>query len=333
MVVGRTASRSASARTHTWPREFDITDAVRPGEERPAAGRRQVVRRDVHRGPGPVVARRDHPAGVPLRHAAGASGRRAGRRRRRGPAADRRRCRRRGSADRRGSARLVGLDRARRRRAGRPAVGERPGLAAPARRRVAGRGRPGSPTTRRPRRVDPPGGRGRPGRGRRGRPGTARSPPRSAATAARSAWAGLRIEARVEGVEPWTAQTPALYPLTVSLHDPDGAVVETASYRVGFRSVEIAGVDLLVNGARPYIRGINRHDSDPWTGRTLTAEQIRADLVTHQAVRLQRRPHLALPERPGAARPRRRARPVRHRRGRHRVPRLRPPPRRPTRAT
>ncbi len=89
-----------------------------------------------------------------------------------------------------------------------------------------------------------------------------------------------RIETRVEEVEPWTVQTPRLYPLTVSLHDPDGTVVETASYRVGFRSVEISGVDLLVNGVRPYIRGINRHDSDPWTGRTLTADQIRADLVT-----------------------------------------------------
>ena len=35
--------------------------------ERPAPDRRQVVRRDVHRGPGPVVARRHHALGVPVR--------------------------------------------------------------------------------------------------------------------------------------------------------------------------------------------------------------------------------------------------------------------------
>ncbi len=89
-----------------------------------------------------------------------------------------------------------------------------------------------------------------------------------------------RIETQADAVEPWTPSTPRLYPLTVRLHDPDGQVVETSSYRVGFRTVEVRGTDLLVNGARPYLRGINRHDADPWTGRTLTADQLRADLVT-----------------------------------------------------
>ena len=48
--------------------EFDLTDVVRAGRRpRPAADGRQVVRRVVRRGPGPVVARRDHAAGVPVR--------------------------------------------------------------------------------------------------------------------------------------------------------------------------------------------------------------------------------------------------------------------------
>ena len=88
----------------------------------------------------------------------------------------------------------------------------------------------------------------------------------------------LRMSAAVPGVRPWSAETPVLHPLTVTLHDPDGAPVEQASYRIGFRTVEIVGTDLLVNGRRVYLRGVNRHDVHPDTGRVLTADQMREDL-------------------------------------------------------
>ncbi len=80
-------------------------------------------------------------------------------------------------------------------------------------------------------------------------------------------------------VATWTPDTPSLYGLTVRLLRPDGSVVEEATDRVGFRRVEIRGLDLLVNGVRPYIRGVNRHDFDQRTGRVVTADQMRADLV------------------------------------------------------
>lgn len=88
----------------------------------------------------------------------------------------------------------------------------------------------------------------------------------------------LHLSATVPGVRPWSAETPELYPLTVTLHDPDGAVVQQASYRIGFRTVEVVGTDLLVNGRRVYLRGVNRHDVHPDTGRVLTPAQMRADL-------------------------------------------------------
>jgi len=88
----------------------------------------------------------------------------------------------------------------------------------------------------------------------------------------------LRMSTTVPGVRPWSAETPVLYPLTVTLQDPDGAEVERASYRIGFRTVEIVGTDLLVNGRRVYLRGVNRHDVHPDTGRVLTPDQLRADL-------------------------------------------------------
>ncbi|HEY7589636.1 MAG TPA: glycoside hydrolase family 2 TIM barrel-domain containing protein, partial [Candidatus Limnocylindrales bacterium] len=83
----------------------------------------------------------------------------------------------------------------------------------------------------------------------------------------------------VPGVEPWSAEQPRLYPLTVRLVDPEGRTVEQVAYRVGFRRVEIRGVDLLVNGARVFVRGVNRHDFDQRTGRVVSVESMRADLV------------------------------------------------------
>src|SRR4029453_17152899 len=58
-----------------------------------------------------------------------------------------------------------------------------------------------------------------------------------------------------------------------------GAVVDGARVQVVFRRVEIKGLDLLVNGARVFLRGVNRHDFDQHTGRVLSPQSMRADLV------------------------------------------------------
>lgn len=92
-------------------------------------------------------------------------------------------------------------------------------------------------------------------------------------------WAEPRFSTVVPDVVPWTDETPALSALDVVLHDADGAELDRTRIRVGFRDVAIAGRDLLVNGVRVMIRGVNRHDFDPRTGRTVTAGQMRADLV------------------------------------------------------
>ncbi|MDW4908905.1 glycoside hydrolase family 2 TIM barrel-domain containing protein [Streptomyces sp. ADMS] len=88
-----------------------------------------------------------------------------------------------------------------------------------------------------------------------------------------------RMCARVPGVRTWTAETPELYGLTVRLHRADGTVADTSYRRIGFRDVEIVGRDLLVNGERIYVRGVNRHDFHPLTGRTVSRNDMRADLV------------------------------------------------------
>lgn len=88
-----------------------------------------------------------------------------------------------------------------------------------------------------------------------------------------------RLLTTVADVRTWNAEEPELYDLTVRLHRADGTVADTSRHRIGFRGVEIVGRDLLVNGERVYIRGVNRHDFHPLTGRTVTYDDMRADLA------------------------------------------------------
>lgn len=88
-----------------------------------------------------------------------------------------------------------------------------------------------------------------------------------------------RLLATVSDVRTWNAETPELYDLTVRLHRCDGTVADTSRHRIGFRDVEVVGRDLLVNGERVFVRGVNRHDFHPLTGRTVSYEDMRADLV------------------------------------------------------
>ena len=90
----------------------------------------------------------------------------------------------------------------------------------------------------------------------------------------------VRWHLSIPSVSTWNAESPVLHALTVTLRSPAGEIAETATFRVGFRRVEVVGRDLLVNGQRVYIRGVNRHDFDQHTGRVVSAEAMRADLVT-----------------------------------------------------
>jgi beta-galactosidase len=89
----------------------------------------------------------------------------------------------------------------------------------------------------------------------------------------------VRLEARVPGVTPWSSEVPALRTLEVLLRDPQGVVVERVTRRVGFRRVEVRGAELLINGRAVLIRGVNRHDFDPATGRVVSVDDMRADVV------------------------------------------------------
>src|SRR5207245_7057328 len=73
--------------------------------------------------------------------------------------------------------------------------------------------------------------------------------------------------ARVSNPLKWTAETPNLYKLLLSLQDRTGKVYEVIPVTVGFREVAIRDGNLLVNGKRIFIKGVNRHEFDPDRGQ------------------------------------------------------------------
>ena len=77
----------------------------------------------------------------------------------------------------------------------------------------------------------------------------------------------------------WTAETPDLYTLVLSLRDPDGDIVEADSCKVGFRKLEIRAGRFLVNGQPVRLRGVNRHEIDPDTGHAVSEARMLQDIT------------------------------------------------------
>ena len=89
----------------------------------------------------------------------------------------------------------------------------------------------------------------------------------------------LEFTIKVPNISPWSAESPTLYDVEYELVDPTGQVIEITTQKVGFRRVEIKGNELLVNGQPVIFYGINRHDFNRETGRVLTRDLMRQDLL------------------------------------------------------
>ncbi len=75
-----------------------------------------------------------------------------------------------------------------------------------------------------------------------------------------------RFSLRVRAPRQWTAETPYLYRLLLTLTDRTGRAIEVVPATVGFREIEIKGGRLLVNGRAVLFKGVNRHEHSPDTG-------------------------------------------------------------------
>ena len=86
------------------------------------------------------------------------------------------------------------------------------------------------------------------------------------------------MEERIASPEKWSAEHPALYTLVLTLRDGAGRVAEARSCKVGFRDIRRRGRELLINGVPVKLYGVNRHDHDPYAGKTVSRELMEKDV-------------------------------------------------------
>lgn len=76
----------------------------------------------------------------------------------------------------------------------------------------------------------------------------------------------------------WSPEDPYLYRLLLTLYDAAGRVVEVTGCNVGFRQVELRDQQFFLNGVSIKMKGVNRHEHDPDTGRAISLERMIQDI-------------------------------------------------------
>ncbi|MEG1738658.1 MAG: glycoside hydrolase family 2 TIM barrel-domain containing protein [Odoribacter sp.] len=88
----------------------------------------------------------------------------------------------------------------------------------------------------------------------------------------------VAFSAIIPKVAPWTAETPHLYQLMISLSEND-KTTEYVPFRVGFRRLEMKGNQFLVNGRPILIKGVNIHEHNENTGHIVSETDMRKDFT------------------------------------------------------
>ncbi|MBQ8961440.1 MAG: DUF4981 domain-containing protein [Ruminococcus sp.] len=113
------------------------------------------------------------------------------------------------------------------------------------------------------------------------------------------AWSGrtAQITTQVKAPKLWSAETPNIYALVLSLIDESGTVQEIVSSQLGFREIGFTSTQvdsdynvttkswqpITINGKRLLLKGVNRHDTDPFHGKAVSQEVLREDIRLMQA--------------------------------------------------
>lgn len=86
------------------------------------------------------------------------------------------------------------------------------------------------------------------------------------------------FEQSIKKPSQWSNETPTLYTTVISLVDANGKIVESTSCKTGFRTVEIKNGQLLVNGQRIMVHGVNLHEHHHINGHVVDRETMLQDI-------------------------------------------------------
>ena len=76
----------------------------------------------------------------------------------------------------------------------------------------------------------------------------------------------VSFSGRLPNIAKWSAESPALYDLIITLKDESGKPLALTGSKIGFRKVEIKNAQLMVNGMPILVKGVNRHEHDDVEG-------------------------------------------------------------------
>ena len=88
-----------------------------------------------------------------------------------------------------------------------------------------------------------------------------------------------RISIDIDGVRLWSPDSPYLYKVVMTLLSPDGEILDTEYSRTGFRKIDVSNGIVELNGKRLIVKGVNRHEHDSRSGRTLSREIMLDEII------------------------------------------------------
>lgn len=87
----------------------------------------------------------------------------------------------------------------------------------------------------------------------------------------------LNLSGTVSNPLKWTAETPNLYTMLITLKEGNN-VIEATSHKIGFRKIEITDGQVFVNGKKVYFKGVNLHEFNTNTGNVVNKEIMMRNL-------------------------------------------------------
>ena len=108
----------------------------------------------------------------------------------------------------------------------------------------------------------------------------------------------LNFDGILENVKKWSAETPNLYHLIITIKDETGKIIESLGCQVGFRNIEIKNGQLCVNGVRILVKGVNIHEHHEVNGHVQDLETMIKDITVMKKFNLNtvRTSHYPQPE-------------------------------------
>lgn len=77
----------------------------------------------------------------------------------------------------------------------------------------------------------------------------------------------------------WSAEHPHLYDFSVRILSNDGEILEQTHLKAGFRKIYIENGIMMLNGKRLILKGVNRHEWNDKHARSITLEDMKADIL------------------------------------------------------